>query len=79
MLQARFAEPHSSSTIGQVGVGSGLGQGWVRVGDGLGLGLGLDWIGVELGLCFKKIKHWGLGWVGGWLVGMVQNKATLWP
>ena len=38
-------------------------------------GFGWGWVGVGLWLGFKKIKHWGLGWV----VGIVHNKATLWP
>ena len=46
--QAGFAEPHSSLTIGWVGVG--LGWSWV----GTGLGMGWDWVGVGLGM--------GLGW-----------------
>ena len=39
--QAGFAVPHSSLTIGLVGLGLGL---------GLGLVLVLGWVGVELGL-----------------------------
>ena len=38
MKQAEFAEPHSSSTIGWVGVGLGR--------FGVGLGLGSGWVGV---------------------------------
>ena len=38
--QAGFAEPHSISTMGWVGLGLWLG--WV----GVGLGLGRDWFGV---------------------------------
>ena len=37
--QAGFAVPHSSLTIGWVGVGLELGWGWV----GVGLGLGGGW------------------------------------
>ena len=46
--QAGFAVPHSSLTIGLVGLGLGLVWGWVGV--GLGKGLGWGWIGVGLGL-----------------------------
>ena len=44
--QAGFAVPHSSLTIGLVGVGLGLG--WVEVGFGLGLGWGWGWVGVKI-------------------------------
>ena len=45
--QAGFAVPHSSLTIGLVGVGlklgPGWGWGWVGVGVRMGLGLGWGW------------------------------------
>ena len=50
-----------------------VGLGWVGVGLGLGLGLGWSWIGIG----FLKNQTLGIE-VGGW-VGMVHNKATLWP
>ena len=38
----------------------------VRLGLGCGSGSGSGWVG--LGLGFKKIKHWGFGVGGGWLI-----------
>ena len=61
--QAGFAVPHSN-WVG-VGIGSGLGLGWVWVGSGLGSRLGLGCIWIRIGSDLKKIKHWGLG---GWFV-----------
>ena len=45
-IQAGFAVPHSSLTIGWVEVGFGFGLGWGWVGVGLGLGWGLGWVRV---------------------------------
>ena len=49
--------PHSSLTIGWVGVGLGLGR-WVGVGLGLRLGLGWGWVwgGVKV---FVRKKNLG--------------------
>ena len=51
--QAGFVEPHSSSTIGWVGV---------EVGSGFG------WFGVGMGDFFWSRQKLG-DWVGGWLAG----------
>ena len=55
MKQAGFAVPHSSLTIGWVGVGT-LGWGWVGVGVEVGLGLGWGWVGVKV---FVRKKNLG--------------------
>ena len=59
--QAGFAEPHSSLTIGSVGVGFGIGLGWSWVGIGLGLKFG-SWKKIWVP---KKSRRSG-GWVAGW-------------
>ena len=75
--QAGFAEPHSSSTIGWIGVGEWLGWGWVVVGVGL-------WLG-RVGSCkkFKSNKNFGpeqnlaISNMGGWgWVYSPDNNAT---
>ena len=58
-IQAGFAEPHSSLTIGWVGVGLELGWGWDWVGVGLVMGLGWRWVGVGSGMGLGPEKSLG--------------------